>query len=102
MAVDLVTQKLEQLDREVDRLRDQLVALDRERQNARHIFWLALLGLPTLYFLGFVWMVVVLFFTVWLYVVSNYLIGVRRREYRSLIEYCERDKATVERKRAAA
>ena len=98
MAVDLVTQKLERLDREVDRLRDQLSALDRDRRNAKHTLWLGLLGLPALYLVGFVAMVLVLFLTFTLYGVSSYLISVRQREYRSLIEYCERDKATVQRK----
>ncbi len=95
----LTDTRIERIDREIDRLGDQLRALDRDWRNAKHSLWLGLLAIPALFLVGYVGMVLVVFAVFSLYASCIYLIGVRRREYVGLIADCRKDKESIERRR---
>jgi hypothetical protein len=86
-------------EREVERLRGSIEALDRDVKGSKHVLWFGLLAIPAGIFVGQVAAVVVILFTVSLLATALYLIGVRKREYHGLIVDCQRD---LERAEAAA
>lgn len=86
----------ERLDREIERLHGSIRDLDRDGRNAKHVLWLALLAIPAAVFVGPPAAFIVVIFTLSLFAVALYLIGVRRREYLGLIDHCRRDIARAE------
>ncbi len=86
----------ELLDREIERLHGSIRALDRDARNAKHVLWIALVAIPAAVLVGPPAAFLVVVFTLSLYATALYLIGVRRREYLSLIDDCRRDIARSE------